>query len=182
MRLMKKSALLLLALLASAFAARPRRSTPDDPYEFILAKLAAEDGRFDEALSRIDKIIAKNPQNPVLLYERAHDPHRRLEGRRRRSRAAQGRRRAARTSTTPSASSAACSSTAPATTGPRSTKRSSICRPRSRINPDDLATGMAISQIYLAPAAARPRPRRCWPRCWSALPISARSTTATRRC
>ena len=70
MRLMKKFALLLLALLAFSVAAGAQDST-DDPYEFILAKLAADDGRFDEALSRIDKIVAKNPQNAVVLYERA---------------------------------------------------------------------------------------------------------------
>jgi len=70
MRMMKKCALLLLALLAFSVAAGAQETT-DDPYEFILAKLAADDGRFDEALSRIDKIVAKNPQNAVILYERA---------------------------------------------------------------------------------------------------------------
>ncbi len=70
MRLMKKCALLLLAFLAFSVAAGAQE-TADDPYEFILAKLAADDGRFDEALSRIDKIVAKNPQNAVVLYERA---------------------------------------------------------------------------------------------------------------
>ncbi len=70
MRLMKKCVLLLLALLAFSVAAGAQEFT-DDPYEFILAKLAADDGRFDEALSRIDKIVLKNPQNAVLLFERA---------------------------------------------------------------------------------------------------------------
>ena len=70
MRLMKKCALLMLALLALSVAAGAQETT-DDPYEFILAKLAADDGRFDEALSRIDKIVARNPQNAVILYERA---------------------------------------------------------------------------------------------------------------
>ncbi|HXA15426.1 MAG TPA: tetratricopeptide repeat protein [Thermoanaerobaculia bacterium] len=70
MRLMKKCVLLLLALLAFSVAAGAQE-TADDPYEFILAKLAADDGRFDEALSRLDKIVAKNPQNAVILYERA---------------------------------------------------------------------------------------------------------------
>src|SRR5205085_2795644 len=72
MRLMTKFAFPLLALLAfSVSAGAQQQSTSDDPYEFILAKLAADDGRFDEALSRIDKIVAKNPQNAVVLYERA---------------------------------------------------------------------------------------------------------------
>ena len=70
MRLMKKCALLLLALLAFSVAAGAQESS-DDSYQFILAKMAADDGRFEEALTRIDKIIAKNPQNAVILYERA---------------------------------------------------------------------------------------------------------------
>jgi len=70
MRLMMKFALLLLALLAFSVSAGAQEPS-DDPYEFILAKLAADDGRFDEALSRIDKIVAKNPSNAVILYERA---------------------------------------------------------------------------------------------------------------
>jgi tetratricopeptide (TPR) repeat protein len=70
MRLMKKFVLLLLALCAFSLSAAAQEST-DDPYEFILAKLAADDGRFDEALTRLDKIVARNPQNGVVLYERA---------------------------------------------------------------------------------------------------------------
>ncbi|MFP5245861.1 MAG: tetratricopeptide repeat protein, partial [Thermoanaerobaculia bacterium] len=34
-------------------------------------KMAAEEGRYDEALDRLDKVINKNPNDPVLLYERA---------------------------------------------------------------------------------------------------------------
>jgi predicted Zn-dependent protease len=67
---MTKFAFPLLALLAFSVSAGAQQ-TSDDPYEFILAKLAADDGRFDEALSRIDKIVEKNPQNAVVLYERA---------------------------------------------------------------------------------------------------------------
>jgi tetratricopeptide (TPR) repeat protein len=70
MRLMKKCVLLLLGVMAFSVAARAQEPG-DDPYEFILAKLAADDGRFDEALSRIDRIVAKNPQNAVVLFERA---------------------------------------------------------------------------------------------------------------
>src|SRR3954447_3722887 len=70
MRLITKCALLLLALLSFTVAAGAQE-TGDDPYEFILAKLAANEGRFDEAISRIDKIVAKNPANAVILYERA---------------------------------------------------------------------------------------------------------------
>ncbi|MGH9418726.1 MAG: tetratricopeptide repeat protein, partial [Thermoanaerobaculia bacterium] len=67
---MKKCALLLLALLAFSVAASAQEPA-DDSYEFILAKMAADDGHFDDALARIDKIIARNPQNAVILYERA---------------------------------------------------------------------------------------------------------------
>jgi tetratricopeptide (TPR) repeat protein len=70
MRLMTKCAFLLLLLLSFSVAAGAQE-TGDDPYEFILAKLAANDGRFDEAISRIDKLVAKNPGNAVILYERA---------------------------------------------------------------------------------------------------------------
>jgi tetratricopeptide (TPR) repeat protein len=70
MKLAKKITFLLLALMAFSVAAGAQ-VVSDDTYEFILAKLAADDGRFDEALSRIDKIAAKDPQNSVLLFERA---------------------------------------------------------------------------------------------------------------
>jgi tetratricopeptide (TPR) repeat protein len=70
MKLAKKVAFLLLTLMAFSVAASAQ-VVSDDTYEFILSKLAADDGRFDEALSRIDKIVAKNPQNSVLLFERA---------------------------------------------------------------------------------------------------------------
>jgi len=70
MRLMTKCAVVLLALLAFS-AAAGAQELPDDPYEFILAKLAADDGRFDEALPRMDKLVARNPQNAVILFERA---------------------------------------------------------------------------------------------------------------
>ena len=61
MRLMKKCVVLLLALLSFSVAAGAQEKTGDDPYEFILAKLAANDGRFDEAISRIDKLKATLP-------------------------------------------------------------------------------------------------------------------------
>jgi len=70
MRLMKKCVFVLLALLAFSVAAGAQE-LGDDPYEFILAKLAADEGRYDEALSRIDKIVTRNPDNAVVLYERA---------------------------------------------------------------------------------------------------------------
>jgi predicted Zn-dependent protease len=70
MQAMKKFLLILsLACVFSATAVAQEFS--EDPYEFILAKLAAQDGRYDEAISRIDKVVARNPGNPVLQFERA---------------------------------------------------------------------------------------------------------------
>jgi predicted Zn-dependent protease len=67
---MKKSFLLLLvACICSATALAQEFS--EDPYEFILAKLAAQDARYDEALSRMDKVLSRNPDNIVLQFERA---------------------------------------------------------------------------------------------------------------
>lgn len=67
---MKKFALVLLAVL-SFTAAAGAQEFPNEPYEFLLAKLAADEGNFDEALRRLDRIIDKNPGDPILLYERA---------------------------------------------------------------------------------------------------------------
>ncbi|HKO03093.1 MAG TPA: tetratricopeptide repeat protein [Thermoanaerobaculia bacterium] len=67
---------MMLALVAAAvsFAAPIQAQVqefPSEPYDFIVAKLAAEDQRYDEALTLIDKVIAKNPNDLVLRYERA---------------------------------------------------------------------------------------------------------------
>src|SRR5207253_3369326 len=69
-------AIAIAAVSASAIAQKaPAPPTPEqfptDTYEFILAKMAANEGRFDEALTRIDKVIAANPSNAILLFERA---------------------------------------------------------------------------------------------------------------
>jgi tetratricopeptide (TPR) repeat protein len=69
MKMMKN---LTFALLLGAFAAvSAAQDFPTEPYDFLVAKMAASEGRYDEALSRIDRVIEKNPGNPVLLYERA---------------------------------------------------------------------------------------------------------------
>lgn len=141
--------LLVLLLTVAAFAAPlAAQETSNDPYEFVLAKLAAADGRFDEALTRIDKLVAAHPDNAVLRYERALvlvDASRidaaeaelrkvvaaqpsffdaeRLLGRILLDRA--GNDRAKVDEALPHLQAA------------------------FRLNPDDLATGMAIAQIYL---------------------------------
>jgi tetratricopeptide (TPR) repeat protein len=67
---MKIKTIFLLAILSFS-AAAGAQEFPNEPYEFILAKLASDEGRVDEALSRIDRIIEKNPNDPVLMFERA---------------------------------------------------------------------------------------------------------------
>ena len=69
MKTMLKS--LCVAALLSFSAAAGAQELPNEPYEFMLAKMAAAEGRYDEALTRFDKLIAKTPKDPVLLYERA---------------------------------------------------------------------------------------------------------------
>src|SRR5688500_1178153 len=68
---MKKYSLLLLLAILSISTATAAQEFPTEPHEFLLAKLAAEEGRYDEALNRLDKVIARNPADEVLLYERA---------------------------------------------------------------------------------------------------------------
>lgn len=70
MKSMKKCALLLLTVLAFPVVTSGQEF-PNEPYEFLLAKLAADEGRFDDALSLLDKVIRKVPDDPVLRYERA---------------------------------------------------------------------------------------------------------------
>lgn len=67
---MKNVALVLLVVL-SFTAAAGAQEFPNEPYEYLLAKLAAGEGNFDEALRRLDRVIAKNANDSVLLYERA---------------------------------------------------------------------------------------------------------------
>lgn len=43
----------------------------NEPALFIQAKLAASEGRFEEAFGLMDKVIASDPHDPVLLFERA---------------------------------------------------------------------------------------------------------------
>src|SRR5581483_2300268 len=62
---------ILIAACATAASAQQPAPPQSQSYEFIIAKLAAEDGRYDEALSLLDRIIEKEKDNPVLLYERA---------------------------------------------------------------------------------------------------------------
>src|SRR4051794_35635502 len=78
MKTMKRLLILAAAALMITAAAnaqdKPKDQTKDQTegsYEFILAKIASSEGRFDEALVLLDKVIQKNPNNNVLLFERA---------------------------------------------------------------------------------------------------------------
>lgn len=68
---MKMCSLVLLLAVLSFPAAAQEQEFPTDLQEFLLAKLAADEGRYDEALNRLDKVITRNPSDEVLLYERA---------------------------------------------------------------------------------------------------------------
>jgi predicted Zn-dependent protease len=67
---MKRFPLLLLLFMATT-AAGAQEPPAADPYDFLVAKLAADAGRYDEAISLMDQVIEKTPGNPVLLFERA---------------------------------------------------------------------------------------------------------------
>src|ERR1041385_6407612 len=71
MTAMKKLIFLLAILVPLSAGAQAPPVNSDDAYDFIQAKLAAEDGRYDEALAKVDKLVAKDPGNVVLQYERA---------------------------------------------------------------------------------------------------------------
>lgn len=68
---MQKFTLFLLAVLALAAPAGAQEARPDDSYDFLAARLAAEEGRYDDAIQTMDRLIGRVPGNPVLLYERA---------------------------------------------------------------------------------------------------------------
>src|SRR5687768_11039907 len=61
--------LLLLTLITTTTEAQ--EPPAGQSYEFLMAKLAVDDGRYDEALTLIDRVIEKAPGDPVLLFERA---------------------------------------------------------------------------------------------------------------
>lgn len=72
---MLKTKLLVTTLLflaaAGSLAAQTETLDVTAPYEFTLARLAAEEGDYTEALQLMDRVVAKNPDNVVVLYERA---------------------------------------------------------------------------------------------------------------
>jgi predicted Zn-dependent protease len=71
MRPMKVFSVLMLIGLSAGAAYAQEPSSNGDPYEFLMAKFAANNENFSEALSRIDRVIAHDPKNSVLIYEKA---------------------------------------------------------------------------------------------------------------
>ena len=63
--------LVLVLLMFASVNVTFAQEFPSEPYDFVLAKLAADEGRYDEALSRIDRVLDKSPDDPVVLFERA---------------------------------------------------------------------------------------------------------------
>lgn len=66
---MTRVGIVLIALLLPVVGGA--QEYPNEPYQFLLAKLAAGEARYDDALAHLDKVLAKSPDNPVLRYERA---------------------------------------------------------------------------------------------------------------
>jgi tetratricopeptide (TPR) repeat protein len=65
----KLFASLLLALLPVGSAVAQVGS--DEALDFLLAKLAAQNGDYGEALERIERVVTRTPDDPVPLFERA---------------------------------------------------------------------------------------------------------------
>lgn len=64
----------LVSLLLAILVLVPRVFAQDSSaptYDFVLAKLAADEGRYDEALLRIERVLKAEPTNPIVRFERA---------------------------------------------------------------------------------------------------------------
>ena len=69
---MKRMMLLAASAILIASAAVAQEAAPSsDSYDFLEAKLAAADGKYDVALNLLDKVLARNPNDATLLYEHA---------------------------------------------------------------------------------------------------------------
>ncbi len=145
---MKKLVLAAAAMVLMTFPAVAQESSTLS-YDFLQAKLAASEGKFDQALNLLDKVIARDPADPVLLYERASlliDAGRmdQAETELRKVVAAKpdfydAQRFLGRMLLDKAGTSRA-----------RADEALEHLRAAFKLNPDDLATGMAVSQIYMA--------------------------------
>jgi tetratricopeptide (TPR) repeat protein len=149
---MKKLAVLLLALCGLSVAAAAQEYS-DDPYEFILAKLAADDGRFDEALMRLDKLTQKNPDSAVLRFERAMIM---LDASRNDQAEAELRKVVTLQPNFYDAERILGRLLLDRSGGDKAKIEEALPHLQAayRLNPDDLVTGMAVSQIFLSTGRA----------------------------
>jgi tetratricopeptide (TPR) repeat protein len=58
-------------LIAVAAAPAPAQTAPAPAYDYMVARLAANEGDFETALALMDRLVAREPNDPVLLFERA---------------------------------------------------------------------------------------------------------------
>lgn len=121
---------------------------PAEPYEFMLAKIAASEARFDDALALLDKVIQKNPNNSVLLYEKATV----LIDAGRLDQAESELRKTVATNPDLFDAQRVLGRMLIERAGNDKAKVDEALehlRAAFKLNPDDLSTGMAIAQIYL---------------------------------
>ncbi|MCA1732120.1 MAG: tetratricopeptide repeat protein [Acidobacteria bacterium] len=60
-----------LTLAAAAAGAAPASPTPSPAFDYMQARLAANAGDYDTALQLMDRLIAREATDPILLFERA---------------------------------------------------------------------------------------------------------------
>lgn len=70
-RLLASAFAIILALAAAAAGAAPALSPSSPALDYMLARLSANSGDFETALPLMDRLVAREPNDPVLLFERA---------------------------------------------------------------------------------------------------------------
>jgi predicted Zn-dependent protease len=153
MKSMKKCAILIASLLVLGAVAASAQEPPapvssDESYEFILAKLAAEDGHFDDALATIDKLVTRHPDNMVLLYERAMM---RIDASRREEAESDLRKVVAASPTFYDAQRVLGRMILDRAGSDRSKVEDALPHLQAayKLNPDDLVSGMTVAQIFI---------------------------------
>jgi predicted Zn-dependent protease len=151
MKIMKKSAFLLVLVTFLGVTAAQAQEPPNaqESYEFLMAKMAAEDGRYDEALAAVDKLVAKHSADMVLLYERAMI---RIDANRREDAEADLRKVVTTTPGFYDAQRVLGRLLLDRAGNDRTKIDEAVGHLHSayKLNPDDLVSGMAVAQIYIA--------------------------------
>jgi tetratricopeptide (TPR) repeat protein len=139
--------LLTLATATASVGAEPDRSS--GAWEFMMARLAANEGNFDEALRLMDRVLKTDPDNPILVFEKASillDAQKLQRGESELRKLVQnqpnfydanrllGRLLLDRSGGSPG----------------RIEEALSYLRQAYRLMPDDLATGLTVAQIFVA--------------------------------